>query len=458
MTTLRLSRDIADCLGEIADRDVESAGVLLCAPATGADGEVHLIATSWMPVADELYQRRDEMGLTVLSDGWVPAIGVAALEGRIALWVHSHPGSDSDVVESEHDELVDEELGGVFARRTRSGYYGALVVGSSDLHPFRFTGHLDGPGGGDIGRAVILDDGIELILSDTSANQDIGEIHSRHVLAFGTEITAALSELRIVIVGAGGTGSATAEQLVRLGARHLTVIDDDTLSLSNTTRVYGSTPADVGNPKVDVLAAHLRRVAPDADVRTVIGRITDEATARHLVDADVVLGCTDDNAGRIRLSRSAYFNNILTIDMAVRIDSTDGRIEGIYGRVTVLNPGSPCLLCRDWIDQPRAAAEVRAAEEQAKRVREHYAPELGATEPAVIAYTTGVASTAVAELIERLAGFGTRMRPSELMLHFHARRLRISDAETRPGCYCDVSDADRLVGDVDPFLDLVWNS
>jgi molybdopterin/thiamine biosynthesis adenylyltransferase len=458
VTTLRLPRYLAAALGDLANNDIESAGVLQCAVATGPEGEIYLIGTAWNPVPDDVYQHRDGTSLAVPSDGWVPALGDAARDHRVAVWVHSHPGADADVKESDHDYLVDEQLRDIFARRTRTGYYAALVVGNSSTHPFRFTGHLDGPRGGDIDRVTILDDGLELLMSDTSPNPEIGEIHSRHVLAFGTEITSALSELRVLVIGAGGTGSATSEQLVRLGARHLTLIDDDSLSLSNTTRVYGSVPADVDRLKVEVLADYLRRIAPDADIRTVVGRITDEAIARHLVAADVIFGCTDDNAGRIRLSRSAYFNAAMTIDMAVRIDSTGGRILGIYGRVTVLHPGSPCLLCRDWIDQPRAAAEVRAAEEQAKRVREHYAPELGEIEPAVIAYTTSVAATAVGELLERLAGFGVGSRPSELMLHFHRRQLRASEAVVRVGCYCDTSDPERLVGDVHPFLDIVWSA
>jgi tRNA A37 threonylcarbamoyladenosine dehydratase len=49
-----------------------------------------------------------------------------------------------------------------------------------------------------------------------------------------------LSNLNVGIVGAGGTGSALAEQLIRLGIGNLIVIDDDVFKSSNINRVYGS--------------------------------------------------------------------------------------------------------------------------------------------------------------------------------------------------------------------------
>ena len=47
----------------------------------------------------------------------------------------------------------------------------------------------------------------------------------RNVRAFGADLQRALGELRVTIVGCGGTGSAVAEQITRLGVRHLHLID-----------------------------------------------------------------------------------------------------------------------------------------------------------------------------------------------------------------------------------------
>ena len=122
-------------------------------------------------------------------------------------------------------------------------------------------------------------------------------------VAFGGAIQQVLGDLRVAVVGCGGTGSAVVEQLARLGVRHFHLFDPDTLSASNVTRVYGSSIRDIGKPKVEVSAAQIARIAPDAEVLTTQAKITLEASARMLVESDVVFGCTDDNAGRLVLSR-----------------------------------------------------------------------------------------------------------------------------------------------------------
>lgn len=65
-----------------------------------------------------------------------------------------------------------------------------------------------------------------------------------------------------------------------------------------------------------------------------------------------------------------------------------GEVVGIDGRVTVLTPGSACLLCRERIDMAKAQAEFLTPDERKRREDEGYAPALGNTEPAVVTFTT----------------------------------------------------------------------
>ena len=456
MSALVVSRDIADELRALASLGIESAGVLECAIAS-TEGSIKLIATGFTPVPDEAYDRRDSFGLSIGSDGYIHALKAASRQKRVALWLHTHPGPDSSTRPSDHDRRVDDDIRGLFASRTGSGRYGAIVIGAGGAHPFRFTGFLEGEGGGPIDSVIILDSGLELVPADGSYAEEVGEIHSRHVIAFGDQVPRTIASLQFAVVGCGGTGSAVAEQLVRLGARRLLLIDDDDLSLSNTTRVYGSTRADVGRAKIAVLRDHLIRIAPDARIEAVSGRITEQCIARRLVAMEVTFGCTDDNSGRMRLARLAYIGATLTIDVGVTIEpGPEGEIRGIHGRVTVMHPGAPCLLCRGRIDLARAAAEERTLAENARLEAEGYAPGLGITDPAVIAYTTAVASAAVGELIERLVGFGLPPRPSEILFRFHDREMRLNDGTGRSGCYCDMANTDRPVGDVTPFLGVNW--
>jgi hypothetical protein len=185
--------------------------------------------------------------------------------------------------------------------------------------------------------------------------------------------------------------------------------------------------------------------------------VTVEGAAKVLVGADVIFGCTDDNAGRLVLSRLSYYMLVPVIDCGVLLTSdTEGRMDGIHGRVTVLHPGTACLVCRGRIDLARANSELLTPEERKRLVDEGYAPALGNVEPAVIAYTTLVSAVAVGELIERLAGYGHDPSPSEILLRIHDREMSTNTASPNDRHYCDPAAGRLGRGDTDPFLEQTW--
>lgn len=268
-----------------------------------------------------------------------------------------------------------------------------------------------------------------------------------------------MADLCVAIVGCGGIGSAVAEQLTRLGVRRLRLFDPKGLSDSNPTRVYGSTPGDVGQAKAEVLAQHLRRLAPDAQIEANVASITTSAVARDLIGSDLIFGCTDDNGGRLVLSRLSSYYLVPIIDCGVLLSSdASDQLVGIDGRITTLTPGSACLVCRDRIDMARALSEALPPEERARRQADGYAVALPGVEPAVITYTTAVAAAAVSELLERLIGYGPTPRPSEVLLRFHDREISTNLALPRPGHYCDPQRGLLGKGHVHPFLDMTWSN
>jgi hypothetical protein len=185
--------------------------------------------------------------------------------------------------------------------------------------------------------------------------------------------------------------------------------------------------------------------------------ITSEGTARLLLDADVVFGCTDDNAGRMVLSRLATYLMVPVIDCGVLLSSdTRNHLDGIHGRVTVLHPGQACLICRGRVDLARARSEMLTAEERTRLVGEGYAPALPGVEPAVVAYTTAVAAAAVSELIERLTHYGVEPVPSEVLLRLHDREISTNCQEPLDRHYCHQSAGKIGLGLTDPFLGQTW--
>ena len=493
--TLVLPDSVVSELEAKAKLSIETAGVLLAALHHTGEGTTRLLARSlhWTP--ESAYERRTADEMLIAPEGYVEALALAEQDGSVPLWVHTHPNGWP--MRSAKDERVDELIAEVFRLRSGSPYYGTVIV-SPAPEGLSLTGTVQEAGcdAKDIDRFWMVGDRWRMQPAYGTAQDSLSRaVFNRNIRAFGEPVQRMIGMLQIGVVGCGGTGSAVAEQLVRLGARHLLLVDADTLSASNVTRVYGSTPADVGKPKTEVLADHLRRVAPDLDCETVAGRCTSQRVAESLAGTDLIFGCTDDNAGRLVLSRLCYWFLTPVIDMGVLLTSNprntleapqcrslaapplgpapppsreqpprslrshDGcSIEGIDGRITVLTPGSACLLCRGRVDLARAAAETRASEEQDRLEAEGYAPALGAVEPAVVTFTTMTAAIAVSELLERLVGYGGSPRPSEILLRAHDREISTNIATPAPGHYCHPLAGKLGRGRTEPFLEQVWSA
>jgi molybdopterin/thiamine biosynthesis adenylyltransferase len=441
-----------------ADNELETAGVLLCGSVRSANGDLRLLGREMHWVTDEAYKKRAPTSLSIAPEGYVAALGRAEQLGAIPVWFHTHPRAVAHPVASAADKEVDRQIADLFRMRSGSPWYGTLIM-SPRPEGLSFTGMIQHEGQAPLAleRLWRVEEGWYLSRAFGAAEQEIAPIFDRSVRAFGPAIQRTLAALHVGLVGCGGTGSAVAEQLVRLGVRHLTLVDADTLTASNVTRVYGSTPADVGRGKVDIQRSHLTAIAPNLHCENVHGMVTLEATARTLSDCDVIFGCTDDNAGRLVLSRLATYLLIPVIDLGVLISSDGaGRLVGIDGRVTILSPGDACLVCRDRIDLGRAAVELRTPEERKRLADEGYAPALGGIEPAVVTFTTAVASAAVTELLERLIGFGPEPRPTEILLRWHEREISTNRVAPRANHYCDPAVHKLGQGDSEPFLDQAW--
>ena len=442
----------------VAELSTETAGVMLAGVAQSPNGDLRLLARCMRWVEESAYSRREWDGLTIRPEGYVNALAEAETLGEVCIWVHTHPGLDASPRPSEHDRIVDSQIADLFRLRSGSPYYGALIF-SPRASELAFTGHLQREGCdiAKIERFWEVGDRWRLIRAFDSARPQFSAIFDRNVRAFGAAVQETLGDLRIGIVGCGGTGSAVAEQLVRLGVRHLILIDPDDLSESNLTRVYGSHMLDVGRPKVQVLAQHLVGIAPKLCCETVQSMLTLEVTARRLIGCDIVFGCTDDNAGRLVLSRLATYLLTPVIDCGVLLSSNvAGELTGIDGRVTILSPGQACLICRGRIDLARAGAELLTPDERVRREDEGYAPALARIEPAVVAFTTLVAATAVSELLERLIGYGPTPRPGEVLLRCHEREISTNVAFPAEGHYCHPSSHKLGVGVTEPFLEQTW--
>ena len=111
---------------------------------------------------------------------------------------------------------------------------------------------------------------------------------------FGAEGQRRLADAHVVVLGAGGLGSAVVPVLVAAGIGRLTVIDDDRVEVTNLHRQILHTPADVGRTKVDSAADAAAALSPETDFAAVSTRFDETNADALLADADLVIDGTDD--------------------------------------------------------------------------------------------------------------------------------------------------------------------
>lgn len=238
-------------------------------------------------------------------------------------------------------------------------------------------------------------------------------LYDRQIMAFGEAGQALINATKVGVVGVGGTGSPTAEQLIRLGVQDLVLIDKDRLEKSNLTRVYGTFAGDVPRKgrgrqdpyKVNVVAAHLKRINPKATIYPLAEDVVKHKTASALLDRDLIFLCTDNHWSRSIVNEIAYQYFIPTINMGVRIDAPKKKITGAAGAVDVLRPDLPCLWCSQLLNADRIAAEGLPPAERRQRLREGYAENVGTATPSVISLTTTASSLSVTAFLQLLTGF-----------------------------------------------------
>ena len=459
-STLIIPQNIFNEIQAVTQLPVETAGVLLVSIVPTSNGDKKILARKiqWLP--EDAYLKRTEDSLSIASDGYVPFLAEAEKIGATPIWLHTHPGINSIPKPSKYDKEVDRKISDLFQLRSNSPYYGTLIFSPRE-NSVAFTGYIEEYNGprSSIEKMFSIGDRFRLISAFDVPSSVIPPIFDRNVRALGGDVQRTLSNLKIAVVGCGGTGSAVTEQLARLGVRNFVLFDPDEISESNLTRVYGSGVDDVGKFKCDVLASHLKRISPDIKCDLIRSMITERYIAEKLSECDVIFGCTDDNAGRLILSRLSTYFLIPVIDCGILITNDDkGYITGINGRVTTLVPGQACLVCRGRIDLLRAGTELLTPDERNRREDEGYAPSLGRIEPAVVNFTTIVAASAVTELIERLIGYGPHPPPSEVLLRCHDREISTNICAPGKGHYCDPCSGKLGIGLTIPFLEQTWQN
>ena len=151
-----------------------------------------------------------------------------------------------------------------------------------------------------------------------------------------------LRAANVLVVGAGALGNEIVKNLALVGVGNITIIDMDTIELSNLSRCIFFRESDDGSYKAEVLAREAERLNPFTKTRFFTTPVQDLGDA-YLQQFNLIIAGLDNREARVWLGGAARRAGKVWIDAA---------IEGLMGKVQTFTPDGPCYACtmseKDW--------------------------------------------------------------------------------------------------------------
>lgn len=154
---------------------------------------------------------------------------------------------------------------------------------------------------------------------------------------FGEEGQKKLKGSHIIIAGVGGLGCASATYLTAAGVGHITIVDFDTVELSNLNRQILYWEDEIGERKVAVAQRKLSKLNPAVEITPIFAKIMEENVLSLIDGAQVVVDGLDNSVTRLVVNSACIKQKIPYIY---------GGVSRLRGMITTIIPGqTPCLAC-----------------------------------------------------------------------------------------------------------------
>ena len=216
-----------------------------------------------------------------------------------------------------------------------------------------------------------------------------------------------LKESSILIIGAGGLGCASSQYLAAAGIGKITLVDDDTVELSNLQRQVLHCDEMIGEKKVISAKMALNRINPHCQIDTFDKRLSDDELRSLIADHDLVLDGTDNVDTRNQLNRLCFESKTpLVSGAAIRME---GQVS-----VYTYQDNEPCYQCLSSLFGQQALTCVEA----------------GVMSPVVGI----IGATQALEAIKVLANYGQPLISKLLMLDALSMSWREMKLAKMPNC------------------------
>jgi len=235
--------------------------------------------------------------------------------------------------------------------------------------------------------------------------------YSRHILVdeIGIEAQQRFLDAHAIIIGAGGLGAPAAMYLAAAGVGKMTLVDADTVDLTNLQRQIVHATRAVGQPKVESARQTLNALNPDVHIDAIDARADAAWLDAHVPRATVVLDCSDNFATRHAVNAACVAHGVPLVSGAAL------RFDGQISTFDFRSPDSPCYACIFPPDQ--------AFEEVACSTMGVFAPTVGI-----------IGAMQAAEALQLIGGFGETLAGRLMMLDSLRMEWNTMKIARQPDC------------------------
>lgn len=169
------------------------------------------------------------------------------------------------------------------------------------------------------------------------------DIFSRTERLIGEDALRKLQNSNIIIFGLGGVGSCTAEALARSGIGKMTVVDKDTVDITNINRQLYALHSTVGKPKAEVARERILDINPKCEITAIQKMYLPENSEDFVLSQyDYIIDAIDNVTAKIDLAVKAEQLGIPIISSM----GTGNKLDPTAFKVSDIYKTSVCPLCR----------------------------------------------------------------------------------------------------------------
>lgn len=167
---------------------------------------------------------------------------------------------------------------------------------------------------------------------------------SRTSLLLGNEKTNNLINKHVLVAGLGGVGGICAEMIARAGIGQMTIVDADTVDISNCNRQIPALHSTAGLMKTDVMAQRLKDINPQIKLNIVPQFLKEQTTAALLDGAvfDYAVDCIDTLSPKVFYIKGCVDRHIPIVSSL----GAGGKLNPEMVRITDISKTYQCNLAK----------------------------------------------------------------------------------------------------------------